>query len=92
MLVGTPLVAQGSPSSVEGGPGCYTHLLHVNLQDAGRRQETTREVHVELLLARFPARGITRGGDRHMNYRVPTCDSRRARHTSSSAYQRGPSD
>ena len=36
-LAGTPPIARGSPSSTEGGPSRYTHLLHVDLQDAGRR-------------------------------------------------------
>ena len=30
-LPGTPLVTWEAPSSIEGGHGCYTHLLHVDL-------------------------------------------------------------
>ena len=30
-LAGTPLATWGAPGSVEGGPGCYTHLRHVDL-------------------------------------------------------------
>ena len=57
-LAGMPPVTRGSPSSAEGGLGRYMHLLHVDLQDAGRHQETSREHHVKLLLEKFPTRGI----------------------------------
>ena len=50
------------PGSVEGGPGGYTHLLHVDLQDADRRHETSQEDHAKIFLERFLARGIA-GGD-----------------------------
>ena len=80
--MGTPHVTRGLPSSVEGSLGPYTYLLHVNLQDVGRRQETLREDHAELLLARFSARGVTGGGAHRVNYHMPACVSKRARHTS----------
>ena len=52
----------------------------------------SREDYAELLLARFPARGITGGGARRMDYLVPAGFSRWTRHTSSSAYNHGPPD
>ena len=82
---------RGSPGSAEGGNGHYIHLLHVDLQDVGRRQETSREDHTELLLAKSPARGVTGGGARRVDYRVPSRVTRRARPTSPSPYQHGPS-
>ena len=91
-LAGTPPAVRGSPGSIKGGPSSYTHLIHVNLQDVGRRQETSREDNRELLLSRFPDREVTEGGARHVDYHVPTCVSRRARHTSPSTYNHGPSD
>ena len=54
-LAGTPPVAWGMPGSFEGSPGRYTHLLLVDFQDASRRREMSREVHLEFLLARFPS-------------------------------------
>ena len=81
-LACTPLVTRGLHGSVEDSPGRYTHLLHVDLQDVSRRQETSREDHAELLLARFLAWWVTRGGVRCVDYCVPDCVSRRARHTS----------
>ena len=69
-LAGSPPVAWGTPSPFEGGPSRYTHLLHVNFQDAGWCQETSQEVHAELFLARFPARGVKGGGARRVDYRV----------------------
>ena len=87
-----PLVMQGLPGSVEGSLGRYTHLLHVNLLDVGQRQETSREDHAKLLLTRFPARGVTGVDTRRVDYRVPACVSRRARHTLLSSYQHGPLD
>ena len=83
-MAGMPPVAWGSPGSVKGSPGCYTHLLHVDLQNGGGRQETSREDN--------RARIVTGGGARCMDYRVPTSVSRRARHTSPSTYQHGPFD
>ena len=91
-LAGTPLVVRGSPSFVEGGPGHYTHLLHIDLQDVNRRQEIFREDHAKLFLVRSLARGVTWGNARRVNYRVPTRVLRRARHMSPLAYQHGPSD
>ena len=91
-LAGTPPLTRGSTGSAEGGPGRYTHFLYVDFQDVDQRQETSREDHAEFLLARFPARGITGGGAHCIDHRVPAGFSRWARHTSSSAYQHGPSD
>ena len=85
-LAGTPPLTRGPTGSTEVGSGRYTHLLYVDLQDAGRSQETSREDHAELLLARFPASGITGGSARGMDHRVPAGLSRRARHTKSLAY------
>ena len=50
-----PPIVRGSLVSFEGGPGRYTRLLDVDLQDAGWRQETPQEDHAELHLARFLA-------------------------------------
>ena len=91
-LAGTPPLTRGSTSSTEVGPGRYIHLLYVDLQDAGRSKETSREDYAELLLVRFPARGITGGGDRHMDHCVSADFSRRTRHMPSSAHQHSPPD
>ena len=91
-LAGTPPIAWGTPGPFEGSPGCYTHLLHVNFQDVGWCQETSREVHAKLFLARFPGLGVKGGGARHMGYRVSSCVSGRARHTQPAVGQHGPSD
>ena len=40
-LVGMPPITQGLVGYAEGGLDRYTHLLHVDLQDVGRRQETS---------------------------------------------------
>ena len=91
-LASTPPLMRGPFGSTDVGPGYYTHLLYVDLQDAGRSQETSREDYAELFLARFLARGITGGGARRMDHRVPVDFSRRTRHTPSSTYQHGSPD
>ena len=91
-LAGMPPLMRGSTGSTEVGPGRYTHLLYVDLQDASRSKETSREDNAELLLARFSARGIMGGGNRRMDHRVSTGFSRRIRHTPSSAHQHSPPD
>ena len=91
-MAGMPPIARGSSGSVKGGPGRYTYILHVDLQDVSRCQETSREDNTKLLLARFPVQGVMGDGARCVDYHVPTCVSRRARHTSPSTYQHGSSD
>ena len=63
--------------------GCLVLLkaVLVDLQDADRHQEMSREDHAELILARFQARGVTRGSARRVDYRVPARVSRWARHS-----------
>ena len=90
-LAGIAPVTRGFFDSIEGDLGRYIHLLHVNHQDAGRRQETSREDYVELLLARFPARGVIGDSACRVVYRMLACVSRRARYTSRSAHQHEPS-
>ena len=46
---------------------------------------------MELLLVRFPARGITGDSPRRVVYCMSACVSRQARHTSPSAHQHDPS-
>ena len=55
-LAGMPTITRGSFDLAKGGLGLYTHLLHVDFNDAGRRKEMPREDYVEILMERVPAR------------------------------------
>ena len=55
-LAGMPTIARGSFDLAKGGLGRYTHLLHVDFYDAGRRKEMPREDYAEILVERVPAR------------------------------------
>ena len=55
-LASTPTIARGSLDLAEGGLGRYTHLLHVDFYDAGRRKEMPREDYAEILVERVLAR------------------------------------
>ena len=54
-LASTPTIARGSLDLAEGSFGRYTHLLHVNFYDAGRRKEMPREDYAEILVERVLA-------------------------------------
>ena len=72
-LAGTPPLTRGSTGSTKVGPGRYTHLLYVDLHNAGRSQEMSREDHRELLLGEVPSPG--NHGRRH-SLHGPPCAGR----------------